>query len=157
LFFGAVHDPIQLMALNERRNHGKKDISRPIHKVYFFGTCLMDAVYPDAGMAAIRLLESLGVRVVFPRTSPAAASRLTIPAFPGRPGPSPATDPGVFQTLPDRGAVRILCRHDEAPLPDAVCRHADEDAARRFSERVVEWSEYLATVLAVNSKIGAIR
>jgi L-lactate dehydrogenase complex protein LldE len=28
--------------------------------VYFFGTCLMDAVYPDAGMAAIRLLESKG-------------------------------------------------------------------------------------------------
>jgi L-lactate dehydrogenase complex protein LldE len=34
--------------------------------VYFFGTCLMDAVYPDAGMAAIRLLESQGVKVVFP-------------------------------------------------------------------------------------------
>ena len=34
--------------------------------VYFFGTCLMDAVYPDAGMAAIRLLESQGVNVVFP-------------------------------------------------------------------------------------------
>ena len=31
--------------------------------VYLFGTCLMDAVYPDAGMAAIRLLESLGVAV----------------------------------------------------------------------------------------------
>jgi L-lactate dehydrogenase complex protein LldE len=35
--------------------------------VYFFGTCLMDAVYPDAGMAAIRLLEALGVKVVFPQ------------------------------------------------------------------------------------------
>ena len=35
--------------------------------VYFFGTCLMDAVYPNAGMAAIRMLESLGVKVVFPQ------------------------------------------------------------------------------------------
>ena len=32
-------------------------------KVYLFGTCLMDAVYPDAGMAAIRLLEAQGFRV----------------------------------------------------------------------------------------------
>jgi L-lactate dehydrogenase complex protein LldE len=36
------------------------------NKVYFFGTCLMDAAYPDAGMAAIRLLQSQGVDVVFP-------------------------------------------------------------------------------------------
>ena len=35
--------------------------------VYFFGTCLMDAVYPDAGMAAIKLLESHGVEAVFPQ------------------------------------------------------------------------------------------
>ena len=35
--------------------------------VYFFGTCLMDAAYPDAGMAAIRLLESSGLEVVFPQ------------------------------------------------------------------------------------------
>jgi L-lactate dehydrogenase complex protein LldE len=57
--------------------------------VYFFGTCLMDAVYPDAGMAAIRLLESQGVKVVFPRISPAAASRPTTPDFPGGQGRRP--------------------------------------------------------------------
>ena len=31
--------------------------------VYFFGTCLMDAACPDAGMAAIRLLEAQGAGV----------------------------------------------------------------------------------------------
>ena len=41
--------------------------SRTPAKVYFFGTCLMDAVYPDAGMAAIQLLQSLGVEVIFPQ------------------------------------------------------------------------------------------
>ena len=36
-------------------------------KVYFFGTCVIDAVYPQAGLAAVRLLEREGVTVVFPR------------------------------------------------------------------------------------------
>jgi len=35
-------------------------------RVYFFGTCLIDSFYPDAGLAAIRLIEREGVRVIFP-------------------------------------------------------------------------------------------
>ena len=30
-------------------------------KVYFFGTCLIDLFYPEAGMAGIRLLEREGI------------------------------------------------------------------------------------------------
>jgi len=36
-------------------------------RVYFFGTCVVDSIYPQAGMAAIRLLEREGVRVMFPQ------------------------------------------------------------------------------------------
>ena len=36
-------------------------------RVYFFGTCLIDSFYPEAGLAAIRLIEREGVRVIFPR------------------------------------------------------------------------------------------
>ncbi|MFO7646953.1 (Fe-S)-binding protein [Halomonas campaniensis] len=39
--------------------------SKP-EKVYFFGTCLIDLFYPEAGMDAIRLLEREGVEVLFP-------------------------------------------------------------------------------------------
>ncbi len=35
-------------------------------KVYFFATCVVDQFYPDAGMDAITLLESLGLSVHFP-------------------------------------------------------------------------------------------
>ncbi|SFR55375.1 L-lactate dehydrogenase complex protein LldE [Marinobacter daqiaonensis] len=35
-------------------------------KVYFYGTCLIDLFYPDAGMAGIQLLEREGIEVVFP-------------------------------------------------------------------------------------------
>ena len=36
-------------------------------KAYFFGTCVIDSIFPQAGLAAIRLLEREGIRVVFPQ------------------------------------------------------------------------------------------
>ncbi len=35
-------------------------------KVYFYGTCLVDLFFPDAGMAGIQLLRQAGLEVVFP-------------------------------------------------------------------------------------------
>lgn len=35
-------------------------------RVYFFGTCLIDMFYPDAGMAGVQLLEREGIEVIFP-------------------------------------------------------------------------------------------
>ncbi|QJQ96807.1 MULTISPECIES: (Fe-S)-binding protein [Halomonadaceae] len=36
-------------------------------KVYFFGTCLIDVFYPQAGLDGIRLLEREGIEVIFPQ------------------------------------------------------------------------------------------
>jgi L-lactate dehydrogenase complex protein LldE len=36
-------------------------------KVYFFGTCLIDLFYPEAGMDGIRLLEREGIEVLYPQ------------------------------------------------------------------------------------------
>lgn len=35
-------------------------------KVYFYGTCLIDMFYPEAGLDGIRLLEREGIEVIFP-------------------------------------------------------------------------------------------
>lgn len=35
-------------------------------KVYFYGTCLVDMFYPQAGLDGIRLLEREGIEVIFP-------------------------------------------------------------------------------------------
>jgi len=35
--------------------------------VYYFGTCLVDLFYPEAGLAGIRLLEREGIRVIYPQ------------------------------------------------------------------------------------------
>ena len=36
-------------------------------KVYFFGTCLIDLCYPQAGLAGIELLRREGIQVVYPQ------------------------------------------------------------------------------------------
>ena len=35
-------------------------------KAYYYGTCLVDMMYPEAGMAGIKLLQQEGVKVIFP-------------------------------------------------------------------------------------------
>jgi L-lactate dehydrogenase complex protein LldE len=35
--------------------------------VYFYGTCVVDLFFPEAGLSAIRLLEREGLRVIFPQ------------------------------------------------------------------------------------------
>jgi L-lactate dehydrogenase complex protein LldE len=40
---------------------------RPPTEVLFFGTCLIDLLFPQAGLSAMRLLREAGVRVIYPR------------------------------------------------------------------------------------------
>ena len=35
-------------------------------EVYFYGTCLVDLFFPEAGLAGIKLLKRAGVKVIFP-------------------------------------------------------------------------------------------
>ncbi|MCP4126423.1 MAG: (Fe-S)-binding protein, partial [Gammaproteobacteria bacterium] len=35
--------------------------------VYFFGTCLIDLIYPQAGLAGMQLIQREGVKVIFPQ------------------------------------------------------------------------------------------
>ena len=117
-------------------------------KVYFFGTCLMDAAYPDAGMAAIRLLQSQGVEVVFPPDQsccgqPAynsgfvhearAVARKQIQAF--------SKDYPIV--VPSGSCAGMLKHH----YPTLFAGREEEAAANRFAGRVYELFEYLATVL----------
>ena len=70
--------------MQEKRQYPSKP-----DKVYFFGTCVIDLIYPDAGMAAIQLLEREGLEVIFPRTSPVAGNRPSIPVSRMKPGKWP--------------------------------------------------------------------
>ena len=36
-------------------------------RIYFFGTCLIDLLYPRAGLAGMQLIRRAGVDVILPR------------------------------------------------------------------------------------------
>ena len=125
-------------------------------RVYFFGTCLADALYPEAGIAAIRLIEHEGVRVVFPPRSPAAAQ--------------PAYNSGYPEE------ARLVARHqirtfrDDIPIvvPSGSCAgmmkyhypvlfagDPDLPAAQEFAARVVEWYEFMTRLGAAYEDRGS--
>ena len=40
--------------------------ARP-ERVYYFGTCLIDLFFPEAGLAGMELIRRAGVEVIYPR------------------------------------------------------------------------------------------
>lgn len=121
--------------------------TRP-EKVYFFGTCLIDLCFPQAGMAGMELLQREGIQVIYPQSQsccgqPAYNSgfveearkvaRQQLKAF-----------PKDYPILIPSGSCGGMLRHHYPKLfadqPEAV-------EAQRFAERVYEWSEFLVTVL----------
>ncbi len=118
--------------------------------VYFYGTCLIDLIYPQAGMDAMRLIEREGVKVVFPQGQtccgqPAynsgyddetrAVARRQMKQFPG-------SEPIV---VPSGSCAGMLRDH----YPDLFAGTADFEQAQVFAERVFEFTEFLVHVLQV--------
>jgi L-lactate dehydrogenase complex protein LldE len=118
--------------------------------VYFFGTCVVDLFFPEAGLAGIELLKREGVRVIFPPgqtccAQPAfncghheearAVARAQIALFPR---PIPVVVPS--------GSCAGMMKHH---YPDLFAGERDEAAARAFAGRVVELTQFLVNVLGV--------
>ncbi len=119
-------------------------------EVYFFGTCVVDLFFPEAGLAGIELLEREGVRVVFPRgqtccAQPAfncghheearAVARAQIALFPR----------DLPVVVPSGSCAGMMKHH----YPDLFAGEPDEAAARAFAGRVVELTQFLVNVLGV--------
>ena len=118
--------------------------------VYFFGTCLIDSLYPEAGMAAIRLIQRQGVDVVFPQNQSCCGQ----PAYnSGYPNEARAVALKQMQTLSKgypivvpSGSCAGMMKHQYPELfsgtPQAV-------QAQEFSKRIFELTEFLVRVLEI--------
>lgn len=121
-----------------------------MQEAYFYGTCLVDLFYPDAGMAGIQLLRQAGVRVVFPEGQtccgqPAfncgyweearAVARSQIALFP--------RDLPVI--LPSGSCAGMMKNH----YPELFHGQPEEAEVRAFSARVFELTQFLVDVLDV--------
>lgn len=134
-----------MVNLMKTRSHTER-----ANTVYFFGTCLMDAAYPDAGMAAIRLLESQGCRVVFPSGQSCCGQPAYNSGFPEEARSVARQQIRVFAepypiVVPSGSCAGMMKHH----YPTLFAGSPDEAAARQFADRVFEFSEYLERVLRV--------
>jgi L-lactate dehydrogenase complex protein LldE len=118
--------------------------------VYFYGTCLVDLFYPEAGLAGIELLRREGLEVVFPQGQtccgqPAfncgyweearAVARAQIGLFPE---PWPVV-------VPSGSCAAMMRRH----YPELFAGEPDLAAATAFAGRVRELTEFLVGELGV--------
>jgi L-lactate dehydrogenase complex protein LldE len=118
--------------------------------VYLFGTCLVDLIYPQAGLAAVELIEREGVRVIFPqgqtccgqppfnsgyRAEARAVARAQLALFPK---PIPVV-------VPSGSCGAMLHAH----YPELFRGEPEQAAAEAFAARVWEWSEFMVRVLRV--------
>jgi L-lactate dehydrogenase complex protein LldE len=124
-----------------------RDVPEKPEAVYFFGTCLVDLFYPEAGMAGMALLKSQGIRVIFPPDQtccgqPArnngwfeqarAVARQQIKCFPK---PIPVV-------VPSGSCAGMMARH----YPDLFAGQPDEAEVRAFAARVHELTWFLVHV-----------
>jgi len=119
-------------------------------QVYFFGTCLVDLFYPEAGLAGIRLIRREGVDVIFPQDQSCCGQ--------------PAWNSGYRDEARDVAAAQLVLFTKEIPVvvPSASCagmmkEHYPalfkgtplEESAISVSQRVIELTAFLVDVLDI--------
>ncbi len=121
------------------------------HKAYFFGTCVIDSIFPRTGLAAIRLMEREGVSVVFPRQQSCCGQPAFNSGFPDEARQVARQQLRTFKqdypiVVPSGSCAGMMKHH----YPELFAGDRDEEAARRFSSRIFELSEFLNRVLHVS-------
>jgi len=116
--------------------------------VYFFGTCLIDLLYPRAGLAGMQLIRRDGVRVVYPdgqgccgqpafnsgyRDEALQVARAQLACF--------AKD---YPVVVPSGSCAGMIRHH---WPELFAGQPDEQRAIAVAERTYELTEFLVDVL----------
>ncbi|MGE5505856.1 MAG: (Fe-S)-binding protein [Actinomycetota bacterium] len=118
--------------------------------VYFFGTCLIDLFYPQAGLAGMELLRRAGVEVVFPQSQTCCGQ--------------PARNSGRFDEAREVARLQLDAFPEDWPIvvPSGSCAgmmkvhypqlfEGDPDHSRAvaFARRVFELTQFLVEVLDV--------
>ena len=118
--------------------------------IYFFGTCLIDLLYPKAGLAGMQLIRQAGVRVIYPqdqtccgqpafnsgyRDEALSVARQLMSCFPRN----------IPVVVPSGSCGGMLKQH----WPELFEGQPDEEQARAIADRTMELTEFLVDVLAL--------
>ncbi len=125
------------------------DLPKP-HKAYFFGTCVIDSIFPQAGLAAIRLLEREGIRVVFPQKQSCCGQPAFNSGFPDEAREVARRQLHTFCrdypiVVPSGSCAGMMKHH----YPELFAGDRDEQRAMGFSSRVFELGQFLADIARI--------
>ncbi|MCB1763467.1 MAG: (Fe-S)-binding protein [Gammaproteobacteria bacterium] len=119
-------------------------------RVYFFGTCLIDLLYPEAGLAGMQLIQREGVQVIFPQNQTCCGQPAWNSGYRNEARSVALTQMQCFQqefpiVVPSGSCAGMLREH----YPEMFSGTPQHSAALAFSSRVYELTEFLTQVLRV--------
>ena len=119
-------------------------------KVYYYGTCLADMFYPEAGLAGIKLIQSQGVKVIYPPRQTCCGQPAYNSGFPAEARTVAAKQVELFYkaypVVVPSGSCAGMMRHH---YPQLFENDPALDRVKNFSERIFELSEFLVNVLKI--------
>jgi L-lactate dehydrogenase complex protein LldE len=119
--------------------------------IYFFGTCLVDLLYPRAGLAGMQLIRREGVEVIFPhdqtccgqpafnsgyREEALTVARSLLACFPRN----------IPLVVPSGSCASMIKNH----WPSLFSGHPDETQALALAARTYELTEFLVDLLRIS-------
>lgn len=119
-------------------------------RIYFFATCLVDLLFPAAGLSAMQLLRRAGIEVVLPRDQtccgqPAFNAGFRNAALGVARAQLAAFSEPLPVVVPSGSCAGMLRKH----WPTLFAGQADETAARALASRTWELTEFLVDVLDI--------
>jgi L-lactate dehydrogenase complex protein LldE len=119
-------------------------------KVYYFGTCLADMFYPEAGLAGIKLIQQQGVKVIFPAQQTCCGQPAYNSGFPAEARAVACKQIDLFHKnypiVVPSGSCAGMMRHH---YPDLFENDPAIEKVKNFSSRIYELSEFLVNVLNI--------
>jgi L-lactate dehydrogenase complex protein LldE len=111
---------------------------------------LVDAVYPHAGLAGIRLLQAQGVKVIYPQAQSCCGQPAYNSGFPAEAKTVARKQMRIFNkdypiVVPSGSCAGMMHKH----YPELFADSAEKNMVKAFADRVFELSEFLVHVLNV--------
>lgn len=130
--------------------------TRPQH-VYFFATCVVDAMAPGAGMDSIELIRAAGIAVEFPQAQSCCGQPAYTSGYTDEARQVAAAQLDLFPqpwpiVVPSGSCAGMLVHHWPRLFADDPVRLKK---AQEIGSRVVEFSEFAVTVLGLAGSAGA--
>lgn len=125
--------------------------------IYFFGTCLIDLIYPKAGLAGMQLIGNAGIDVIYPENQtccgqPAFNSGYRDEALPVARQLMSCFPKDIPIVVPSGSCAGMIKHH----WPELFAGEPDEEHAINIASRTFELTEFLVNTLQLKlTDLGA--